>query len=104
MTNDEIRKWFGILLSLAGALAVAIMLSGCATIKTPNGLEIRYVKMPFLDSDVATVYRHEWLDKDNVLHEESLTINADMRAEHQLKAMEAGLAAGAALYGVRGAP
>ena len=97
-------KWAWITFVTAAALLLLVALSGCATVTTPSGLQIKYIKMPLIDSDVATIYKHEWLDGDNVLHEESLTINADMRAEKQLEALKAGLAAGAAIHGIKGNP
>jgi len=96
-----ITKAVALYLVLAALVFVLASTAGCATITTPNGLQIRYVKMPLLDTNVATVYRHEWLDEKNVLHEESLTINANMAAEHQIEALKAGLAAGAAMYGAK---
>jgi len=96
MLPEKIAQWFLALLSVAGAIVVAMMLSGCATVTTPNGLKIQYVKMPFLDTTGALSYRHEWLDKDNMLHEERLDINADMDAEKQLEAFKVGLAGAAA--------
>ena len=104
MLPEKIAQWFLALLSVAGAIVVAMMLSGCATVTTPNGLKIQYVKMPFLDTTGALSYRHEWLDADNVLHEERLDINADMDSQRQLEALKAGLATGAAMYGVKGGP
>ena len=100
MRPEKLVQWFIALLSIAGAVVVAIMLSGCATVTTPNGLKIQYVKMPFLDTTGALSYRHEWLDKDNVLHEERLDINADMDAEKQLEAFKVGLAGAAAARGL----
>ena len=96
MRPEKLVQWFIALLSIAGAVVVAIMLSGCATVTTPNGLKIQYVKMPFLDTTGALSYRHEWLDADNVLHEERLDINADMDSQRQLEAFKAGMAGAAA--------
>ena len=104
MRPEKIVQWFFYLLSAAGAVVVAMMLAGCATVTTPNGLKIQYVKMPFLDTTGALSYRHEWLDADNVLHEERLDINADMDSQRQLEALKAGLAAGSAAYGLKSAP
>ncbi|MHA1574510.1 MAG: hypothetical protein ACTSX8_11000 [Alphaproteobacteria bacterium] len=78
---------------------ICALLGGCATVTTPSGFTIKYVKMPLLDTTGAISYRHEWLDAENVLHEERLDINADMGSQNQLDALKAGLAAGAAIKG-----
>ena len=82
-------------------VAGAALLAGCATITTPN-VTIKYIKMPLIDTTGAVSYRHEWLDAENVLHEERLDINADMGSRNQLEALKAGLAAGVAARGAAG--
>ena len=76
-------------------VAVLLLLGGCtsfrATVYRADGTTVREVierGAPLLSRKASFTIRHEWLDENNVLHEETIIRGVDENADGQFRALE----------------